>query len=190
MSQKHAMTAAATKEKKEEKKSGAVEVTVKRRAQPLAPARAAHPLWPMTAWEREIDRMFDDFRHLIPWPRLWGAERWPAAAELHVPAVDVYEQDDEVVVKAEIPGMSKEDIEVNLSDSVLTLKGEKKKEEEIKERGYYRCERSFGAFSRTIRLPSEVKTDQAKATFKDGVLEVRLPKTEEAKRKAITVKVE
>jgi HSP20 family protein len=190
MSQKQEKAAAAAKEEKGGKKSESGEVAVTRRTQPPAAVRAARQLWPVSTWEREIDRVFDDFRRLLPWPRLWGAERWPAEVELRMPAVDVYEEGDEIVVKAEIPGMSKEDIEVNLSDSVLTLTGEKKKEEEIKEHDYYRCERSFGSFSRTIQLPSEVKADQAKATFKDGVLEVHLPKTEEAKQKAIKVKVE
>jgi HSP20 family protein len=189
MSEKQEKAAAGTKQEKEGKKSRSGEVVVKR--QPLAPSRAAQHFWPMTAWEREIDRVFDDFRRLWPWPpRLWGAERWPAEVELRVPAVDVYEEGDEVVVKAEIPGLSKEDIQVTLSDSVLTLTGEKKKEEEIKEHDYYRNERSFGSFSRTIQLPSEVKTEQAKATFKDGVLEVHLPKTEAAKQKAVKVKIE
>ena len=189
MGQKQEKAAAAPKAEKEAKKSGSGEVAVKQRTQALAPVRAQH-LWPVSAWEREIDRVFDDFRRLWPWPRLFGAERWPAELQLRLPAVDVYEEGDEVVVKAEIPGMSKEDIQVNLSDSVLTITGEKKKEEEIKEHDYHRSERSFGSFSRTIQLPSEVKTDQAKATFKDGVLEVRLPKTEAAKQKTIKVKVE
>ena len=107
-----------------------------------------------------------------------------------MPALDVYETDDEVVLKAEMPGLSKDQIEVNLTDSTLTVTGEKKKEAEVKEEHYYRSERSFGSFSRTVHLPAEVKAAEAKATFKDGVLEVRLPKTEAARRKAIKVKVD
>jgi len=178
----------APKPANEAKKPEAVAVAVTPRPQPAV--RAVRPLWPVAAWEREFDRMFDDFRRMLPWPRLRQAERFPAAMELQVPAVDVYEKADAVVVKAEIPGMSKEDIEVDLNDSVLTITGEKKHEEEVKEHDYYRCERLFGTFSRTIQLPVDVKTEQAKATFKNGVLEVRLPKTEEAKRKAVKVKVE
>jgi HSP20 family protein len=97
---------------------------------------------------------------------------------------------DDVVIKAEIPGLSKEDITVQVTDSTLTIKGEKKREEEIKETDYYSCERSFGAFTRAVALPCDVKAEQVKASFKNGVLEVRLPKTEEAKKKAITVKIE
>jgi HSP20 family protein len=107
-----------------------------------------------------------------------------------MPAVDVYEEKDEVVIKAEIPGLSKEDISVQVTDSTLTIKGEKKREEEVKEDDYYCCERSFGAFSRSVDLPCDVKADQVKASFKNGVLEVRMPKTEEAKKRAITVKIE
>ena len=109
---------------------------------------------------------------------------------MRVPAVDVYEEKDDVVIKAEIPGLEKEDISVQVTDSTLMIKGEKKREEEIKEQDYYRCERSFGSFTRAVNLPSEVKADQVKASFKNGVLEVRMPKTEEAKKKAVTVKID
>jgi HSP20 family protein len=104
--------------------------------------------------------------------------------------VDVYEEKDEIVVKAELPGMDKSDIEVNISDSELTLKGEKKKEEKIEEENYFRSERSYGAFVRSVDLPTDVQADKVKAAFKNGILEVRLPKTEEAKTKEIKVKVE
>ena len=174
---------------KQEKAPGS-EVKVKRASTP-APVQAPRHFWPVPAWEREIDRFFDDFRRVFSWPRLGGVERWPSAEpELRMPAMDVYEESDEVVVKTEIPGLSKDDIEVNLSDSTLTITGEKKREKEVEEENYYRCERSFGSFSRTVELPSHVKTEQAKATFKDGVLEVRLPKTEDAKRKPIKVQVQ
>ena len=90
----------------------------------------------------------------------------------------------------ELPGIEKEDIEVNISGNLLTVKGEKKKEGEIKEENYYRLERSYGSFSRTVELPKEVQIEQARASFKNGVLEIRLPKTEEAKKKEIKVRVE
>ena len=104
--------------------------------------------------------------------------------------MDVYEDKDNVVVKAELPGMDKNEIEVNLSGSVLTLKGEKKKEQEVEEKDYYRSERSYGAFLRTVDLPKDVQADKIKASFKNGVLEVRLPKTQEAKTKEIKVKID
>jgi HSP20 family protein len=86
--------------------------------------------------------------------------------------------------------MEKENVEVKLTDHMLTIKGEKKKEQEIKEENYYRSERSYGSFIRTLELPADVHADKVKASFKNGVLEVRLPKTEEAKTKEVKVKVE
>jgi HSP20 family protein len=152
---------------------------------------------PGPIWERDIDRLFDswadEFRHFFRWPRLWRPERWLPSREAmrtHMPAVDVYDEADAVVVKADLPGMAKDEIDVSLSGSTLTIKGEKKKEEEVKDEDYYRWERSYGAFARSIELPAEVKADEVKATFQEGVLEVRLPKTEAAKKKPTTVKVE
>ncbi len=148
----------------------------------------------LPVWEREFDRLFDRLSHEIrfPWPSLFGTERWWPARELHLrmPPVDVYEEKDAVMVKAELPGMSKEDIEVNLTGSTLSIKGEKKREEEVKEADYHRSERSYGAIVRTIELPAEVKAEAAEATFKEGVLNIRLPKTEQAKPKQVKVKVE
>jgi HSP20 family protein len=140
--------------------------------------------------ERDMERMFENFlgRRIRPlWPERW----WPAAGlEISAPAVDVYEERDDVVVKAELPGIEKENIDVNVSDRFLSIKAEKKKEEEVKEKDYFRSERSYGSFVRTLELPREVQTDKIKAAFKNGVLEIRLPKTEEAKKKEIKVKVE
>lgn len=144
----------------------------------------------LSRWEREMDRMMDDFftRRVRPW---WP-ERWLISpdSEVVTPVVDVYEEKDDIVVKAELPGMDKNDIEVAISDSELTLKGEKKKEEKVEEKGYYRCERSYGAFTRSVQLPKEVKAEKIKASFKNGILEVRLPKSEEAKAREIKIKVE
>jgi len=151
----------------------------------LVPRRASSELSP---WG-DLDRMFDDFlgRRLRSfWPERW----WPTPMEITTPVVDLYEEKDDIVVKAELPGMEKDNIEVNLSDNRLTIKGEKKKEEEVKKEGYYRSERSYGSFIRTLELPSEVQTDKVKAAFKNGVLEIRLPKTEEAKKKETKVKVD
>jgi HSP20 family protein len=141
--------------------------------------------------EQDMERMFHEFWRR-PFLSPWEQERWwpGRALSLQVPAVDVYEDKDDVVVKAEVPGLSKDDLEVDLAESVLTIRGEKKKEEEIKEKNFYRSERSSGSFSRSLELPAEVKTDQAKATFKDGILEIRIPKTEEAKKKSFKVKID
>jgi HSP20 family protein len=145
----------------------------------------------MSRLEQDMDRMFHEFWRR-PFLSLWDHEHsWPGRMfSLQMPAMDLYEEKDEVVVKAELPGISKEDLDVTLTESTLTLKGEKKKEEEVKEKNFYRSERSSGSFVRTIDLPSEVKTDQAKASFKNGVLEIRLPKTEDAKRKVTKVKID
>ncbi|OGW28472.1 MAG: moleuclar chaperone Hap20 [Nitrospirae bacterium GWC2_42_7] len=140
----------------------------------------------------EMERRFEDlfrrpFSLMEPswWPRL----RMPVTEELS-PTVDVFEEGDEVVVKAELPGMKKEDIDVNLTDNTVVISGEKKQEEKVEKKNYFRFERSYGSFSRTLRMPSEVQTDKAKASFKDGVLEVRVPKTEEAKKKEKKVTIE
>jgi len=157
-----------------------------RKTRALVSQRASSELRP---WA-ELDRMFEDFlgRTLRPfWPERW----WPSARTgFATPAVDLYEEKDDIVVKAELPGMEKDNIEVNLSGNRLTIKGEKKEEEEVKKEGYYRSERSYGSFLRTLELPAEVQADKVKAAFQNGVLEIRLPKSEEAKKKEIQVKVD
>jgi HSP20 family protein len=148
------------------------------------------PLSEIARAEREMDRMFEDF--FSPgWNPFFrrGFSRFPRLAA-STPVVDVYAQKDEVIAKVELPGIEKDEICVNVSDHVLTIKGEKKKEDEVKEEDYHYSERSYGAFVRSIELPTDVQTDKAKASFKNGVLEIRLPKTEEAKKKEITVKVD
>lgn len=145
------------------------------------------PFMGLAGGERDMDRMLEDFfgRRVRPW---WP-ERW-FAPEARVPIIDVFEEKDDIVVKAELPGLEKDDIEVNLTDHTLTIKGEKKKEEEVKEENYYRAERSYGSFLRTLDLPREVHADKVKAAFKNGILEIRMPKTEAAKTKAVNVTVE
>ena len=148
------------------------------------------PFMDLTHWERDMERMMDDFfgRRTRPW---WP-ERWFRTESMDVtaPAVDLFEEKDDIVVKAELPGMDKDNIEVRLTDHHLTIKGEKKKEEEVKEENYYRSERSYGSFLRTLELPKEVHADKVKASFKKGILEVRLPKTEDAKAKEVKVKID
>jgi HSP20 family protein len=107
-----------------------------------------------------------------------------------VPAIDVYEDKDEVKVKAEVPGMEEKDIDLSLEGNILTLRGEKKFENEVKEEDYYRVERSFGKFQRSLELPSDVDANAVKATYKNGVLEIRLPKKEEIKPKQVKIEVE
>ena len=150
----------------------------------------------------EIVSRAEDFEHWLdhimenmwrrPFPNPFGRDRWLPIRPMSIrmPSIDVYEEKDSVVVKAELPGMKKEDIAVNLAGENLTIKGEKKEDKEVKEDNYYRRERSYGSFLRTVALPCEVKSDEIKASFKDGVLEIRVPKTEDAKKKSIAVKID
>jgi HSP20 family protein len=112
------------------------------------------------------------------------------SAGVSEPAVDLYEEEDAIVAKAEVPGITKDDVQVNIRDRQLTIKGEKKKEEAVTETDYYLSERSYGPFTRVFDLPTEVQAEKVRASFKDGVLEIHLPKTEQAKRKDIKVKVQ
>lgn len=107
-----------------------------------------------------------------------------------IPEVDVYETDDEIKLKAELPGVNKEDIEVNVENNVLTIRGEKKVEEEESGENYHRIERQFGRFKRGIRLPDGTDREKIKAEYTDGVLKISVPKTEEGKKKEIPVEIE
>jgi HSP20 family protein len=133
----------------------------------------------------DVERMFDDFFGRR-WLRPFAWER-PLVEMAAMPSVDVIDRDDEVVVRAEVPGCKKEDIEVSVSNSSLTIKGETKTEEKEEKGDYYRCEISRGAFSRTVSLPAPVDEAKAKASMTDGVLELTLPKVEKAKRHTITI---
>ncbi|MEW6146091.1 MAG: Hsp20/alpha crystallin family protein [Thermodesulfobacteriota bacterium] len=112
----------------------------------------------------------------------------PANGTWH-PYVDVYETEGGYVLKAELPGVNKEDIKIDVSNSTLTLKGEKKFEEKTEKDKYVRIERSYGSFTRTFALSDKVDSENIKAAYKDGVLEITLPKKEEAKPKEIKVEV-
>jgi len=112
-----------------------------------------------------------------------------AAESVWSPLVDIHETKDRFLVKAELPGMKQEEIEVSIMDDTLTLKGERKHEREVNENEYHRIERSYGTFQRSIVLPAGVDAGAVKASYKDGVLEIQLPKKEEAKPKAIKVEV-
>ena len=106
-----------------------------------------------------------------------------------VPKIDMYDRKDEVVVKAELPSVEKNDIDLTITKDSITITGEIKREEEVKEGNYYAAERSYGSFKRMIALPVEVESEKAKAAFKNGILEIVLPKKEEAKPKEIKIEV-
>ncbi len=132
----------------------------------------------------EMNRLFDDF--FSGWP-----ERRRGLLEGEwAPSVDVAETDEDIVVTAELPGVKQDDVEISVVDDVLTIKGEKKEEKEVKEKNYHRIERSYGSFQRSLSLPVGVQSDKAKATYKDGVLKVTIPKSEEARPKQIKINVE
>jgi HSP20 family protein len=116
-------------------------------------------------------------------------EREGMVAGTWAPAVDIYETPDSIVLQAELPGLSKDDIDIQVRDNVLTLKGERRSEKEIKEGNYLRVERAYGGFQRAFTLPAAVQADKIRAVFKDGVLDVSIPKAEEAKPKQIKIEV-
>jgi HSP20 family protein len=154
----------------------------------IAPWKAFKELAPLTDFERmrrEMDRLWDSFFVGRPFPLLRREE----AAEW-LPSLDVSETKTDIVVKAEVPGMDPKDIDISLSNEVLTIRGEKKQEREEKDENYHLVERSYGGFTRSLRLPSEVKTEKISASYKDGVLKIVLPKSEEAKKKEVKIKVE
>ena len=105
------------------------------------------------------------------------------------PPVDIYENGDNLVLKAELPGINPDDVEIRVEDNTLYLKGERKFEKEVKEQSYHRVERSYGAFTRTFSLPNSVDADKVTANYKDGVLTLTMPKKEEAKPKTIKINV-
>jgi HSP20 family protein len=126
--------------------------------------------------------------------RTFGLVRWPEGEAglletAWTPSIDVYHEDGKLVVKADLPGLSKEDIDVSVVDNRLTIKGERKKETEVKEENYHRIERLYGTFERAFELPATVDAGKIEAAYKDGVLEVTLPEKPEAKPKQIAVKV-
>jgi HSP20 family protein len=149
------------------------------------PSREVSRFEPMEKWFDEVERWFDeDLRRPFSLMRPRWIPRFRSTDyEEMSPSVDIFEEGDTVVVKAELPGMSKDNINVSVTDSTMTISGEKKHEEKVEKKDYYRMERSYGSFSRSFRLPAEVQMDKAKANFKDGILEIRVPKTEEAKSK-------
>jgi HSP20 family protein len=138
----------------------------------------------------EMERWFEEaFRRPFYAPSWMPKFKLPDFG-MSYPTVDIFEDGNDVVVKAELPGMKKEDIDISISDDLITISGEKKSEEKVEKKDYYRLERSYGSFTRTLRLPAETQTDKAKANFKDGILEVRMPKTEAALQKTKKITVE
>lgn len=143
-------------------------------------SRRASMDYPLVAFQREVNHLFEDFWRDFDLPMFERPER---GRGFITPKVDVSEDDKEIVVVAELPGLDEKDVEVTMSDSALIIKGEKKGEREKRERGYTYRERSYGAFQRAIPLDADVLADQVAATFKNGVLTITLPKSPDAQRK-------
>ncbi len=142
----------------------------------------------LTLWEpfRELVTMRDDVDRLFD--TFFG--RQPQTMdEFWQPAIDIEENNGNLMVRAEIPGMNKDDIKVSVKEDLLKISGERKQENETKEKTFHRIERSYGKFERIIRLPSEVDADKVKASYKDGVLNITLPKPESMKPKRIDVEI-
>ena len=135
----------------------------------------------MPTLQNRFNRLFDDSFFRV------GQMDDDAGMGLWNPAVDLYEKDDHFMIKAELPGVDKKDIKIDLQDRSLTLSGERTYDNEVKEENYYRRERSYGKFQRAFTLPADVDSDKIKAEFKDGVLQIEVPKPEEKKAKQVTV---
>ncbi|MEZ4548454.1 MAG: Hsp20/alpha crystallin family protein [Thermodesulfobacteriota bacterium] len=133
-------------------------------------------------------RVWEPFRRVAPFYADFDKLANEAEGTWH-PSVDISENENAFVLKAELPGVNREDINIDINNKTLTLKGEKKFEEKTEKENYVRVERSYGSFSRTFALSDKVDTENVKASYKDGVLEVTLPKKEEAKPKEIKVEV-
>src|SRR4030043_1019466 len=139
------------------------------------PFRELAPFREFERMRRDMDRFWDSFLEGGSRKRTEEGGEW-------LPSLDVAETKNELVVKAEVPGMDPKNIDISLSEGVLTIKGEKKEEKEEKEADYHFVERSYGSFTRLVQLPKEVKSDKISASYKNGILKVTLPKSEEAKK--------
>jgi len=137
-----------------------------------------HPLRELSVIRDEVNRLFEELG------------RFPKETVFAVgtPAVDLWETDKDVMVTAELPGVDPDNVEISVTENTLSLSGEARVEEEVKDRNFIRRERSYGKFSRTLALPVPVKPDEAEASFKDGILEIKLPKAQQARVRSVRIK--
>lgn len=141
---------------------------------------------PLAEMEQFIDDLFQQRLFAPSWlPRFRYTDIYDVST-----SVDMYEEGDDLIIKAEMPGMKKNEISIDFTNDVVSISGEKRTEERTEQKDYYRLERSFGAFSRKLRLPVEIQIDKTHAIFKDGVLEIRMPRSEAAKQKTRKITVE
>ena len=142
------------------------------------------PFRDVSSLQDRINRMFEDF---FPRSRELDEEIGVCAWQ---PAVDIYETGESLIIQAELPGVNKEDVSVELKDNILTLKGERKVEKKIEEQRYFRKERCFGTFNRSFNLRESVQPEKIKAKFKEGILEIEIPRAEAERPKQITVDID
>jgi HSP20 family protein len=146
------------------------------------------PMRELESIKRDMERMVGDFvepfpaRHLFRWPRL-------SENDAYYPNVELINRDNEYLVRVELPGIDKKDLDLTITDDTLTIKGEAKRSEEVKEDDYLLSEVTYGKFSRTITVPTEVESGKARAKTSNGILEITLPKKKESKPKEIKVEV-
>jgi HSP20 family protein len=151
----------------------AIETQEKGALKHYEPAVLSSPFSLMRRLSDDMEQIFEDTFGARRFPRL--LHRLEATERRWIPDVEAFERKGEFVIRTDVPGLTKDDVKVEISDGELVIQGERKQEKEQKEKDYYACERSYGAFYRSIPLPEGVKADDAKATFKDGVLEITMP---------------
>jgi len=163
-------------------------VVAARKKKGIAKAVLARAVSPFEEMKQRMERMYDE---LLPrdWlhPMRWEWPVWPELPQLRAPRVDVVDRESEVVVRAEVPGVDRKDLDVTVTENAVTIKGATRREEKEQKGDYYRREISAASFARTVPLPADVDGTQAKAAFKDGVLELVIPKHPESSRHAIKV---
>jgi HSP20 family protein len=175
------------------KKNRAKKKTVRSGTEVKAPTKSEEERAParsrgLTAFD-DLDRLFEDFMRRrwpgplhMQWPSLRGASE---LFEDRVPSVDIVDKDDELVVRAELPGVDRDNLDVTVVDRTLTIRGTQREEKEEKKKDFYRKEIRSGEFSRSVLLPADVDADKAGASYKDGVIELHLPKATESRRRKI-----
>ena len=139
------------------------------------------PMRDMVTLRDAMDRLFDE-----AFTRPWGLT--DGGRGMGMPAVDMYQTEDDVIVKTAIPGIKPEDVQISVTGDTLTIKGETKEDSDDKQKAYHIREQRWGSFERTLTLPTDVKADKAQAEFENGILTITLPKAEEVKPKTISVK--
>lgn len=135
----------------------------------------------LLSMQNELSRMFE---------RAFGTTDRASRSTAWIPAIDMFEKEGAIVVRAELPGIRPEDVDISIIEDRLSIRGERKIQEEVKEENYYRMEQRYGTFERVMQLPAKVNAEDVKAVFADGILEVTLPRAEEEKPKQIKVRVE